>query len=66
MTPQDALREYIKESERRVIIDGVFCARMSHEIAKKFDLEFPKSFNEFEEFLSTYKYGSNTTRFSFN
>ena len=36
------------------------------EIAKKFDLEFPKSFNEFEEFLSTYKYGSNTTRFSFN
>jgi len=38
MTPQDALREYIRESERRVIVDGVFCARMSHEIAKKFDV----------------------------
>ena len=37
MKPQDALREYIKKSERRVIIDGVFCARMSPEIAKKFD-----------------------------
>lgn len=36
------------------------------QIAEAFDIEFPKSFNEFEEFLSTYTYGSNTTRFSFN
>ncbi len=33
-------------------------------IAKKFDMEFPKSFKELNEFLSTYEYGSNTTRFS--
>ena len=37
MKTQDALYEYIKESEKRVIIDRVFCARMSKEIAEKFD-----------------------------
>ena len=37
MKTQDALREYIKQSEHRVIIDGLFCARMSSDIAKKFD-----------------------------
>ena len=36
------------------------------EIAEKFDMTFPKSFSEFTEFLSSYTYGSNTTRFSFN
>lgn len=34
------------------------------EIAAKFDLQFPKSFKEFTEFLSTYQYGSNTVRYS--
>ncbi|MBR1622477.1 MAG: hypothetical protein IJ675_01005 [Pseudobutyrivibrio sp.] len=34
------------------------------EIAEKFQLEFPKSFSEFNEFLSTYEYGSNTVRYS--
>ncbi len=37
MQTHDALRDYIKESEYRVIIDGVFCARMSSDIAKNFD-----------------------------
>lgn len=37
MKPHDALREYIKNSEMRVIVDGVFYARMSKSIAKKFD-----------------------------
>ncbi|MCR4831043.1 MAG: hypothetical protein K5883_06260 [Pseudobutyrivibrio sp.] len=36
------------------------------EIAEKFDMEFPKSFNEFNDFLSTYTYGSNTIRYSFS
>lgn len=35
--PHDILREYIDKSEKRVIVDGVFYARMSPEIAKKFD-----------------------------
>ena len=35
--PNDALREYIEKSEKRVIIDGVFNARMSKDIAKSFD-----------------------------
>ena len=34
------------------------------EIAKEFGIEFPKSFSEFNEFLSSYKYGSNTARYS--
>ncbi len=34
------------------------------EIAEMFGLEFPKSFSEFTEFLSTYEYGSNTVRYS--
>lgn len=33
-------------------------------IAEKFEQEFPKSFKEFSEFLETYEYGSNTTRYS--
>ena len=37
MKTQDVLYEYIKKSERRVIIDGVFCARMSPDMAKNFD-----------------------------
>lgn len=35
--PHDILREYIDKSEKRVVIDGVFYARMSPEIAKNFD-----------------------------
>lgn len=34
------------------------------EIAEEFGKEFPKSFSEMEEFLSTYVYGSNTARYS--
>ena len=34
------------------------------EIAQEFDKEFPKSFSELNEFLSTYVYGSNTARYS--
>ncbi len=34
------------------------------EIAEKFGLEFPKSFYEMNEYLSTYEYGSNTARHS--
>lgn len=34
------------------------------EIAEQFGLTFPKSFSELNEFLSTYEYGSNTTRFT--
>ena len=34
------------------------------EIAQEFDMEFPKSFSELNEFLSTYVYGSNTARYS--
>jgi len=34
------------------------------EIAEEFGMEFPKSFSELTEFLSTYEYGSNTTRYS--
>ncbi len=37
MKTHDALWEYIKKSERRAIIDDVFYARMSSDIAKKFD-----------------------------
>lgn len=37
MKPNNALQEYIKSSELRVIIDGVFSARMSSDIAKNFD-----------------------------
>ena len=33
-------------------------------IAEIFGMEFPKSFSEFDEFLSTYEYGSNTERYS--
>ncbi|CBK75383.1 ABC-type uncharacterized transport system, periplasmic component [Butyrivibrio fibrisolvens 16/4] len=33
-------------------------------IAEKFGLEFPKSFQEINEFLETYEYGSTTTRYS--
>ncbi len=33
-------------------------------IAEKFDITFPKSFKELDEFLSTYEYGINTTRYS--
>lgn len=32
------------------------------QIAEQFGLEFPKSFSELNDFLSTYEYGSNTTR----
>ena len=35
--PKSALREYIDDSQTRVIIDGVFHARMSSMIAEKFD-----------------------------
>ncbi|SCZ78746.1 ABC transporter substrate binding protein [Pseudobutyrivibrio xylanivorans] len=34
------------------------------EIAKKFEMEFPKSFKEINEFLETYEYGSTTTRYT--
>ncbi len=34
------------------------------EIAKKFNMEFPKSFSEISEFLDTYEYGSTTTRYT--
>ncbi|MBR5648388.1 ABC transporter substrate binding protein [Pseudobutyrivibrio sp.] len=34
------------------------------DIAEKYGLEFPKSFSELTEFLSTYEYGSNTNRHS--
>ena len=34
------------------------------EIAEKFGLDFPKSFNEFSEFLGSYQYGSNTARYN--
>ncbi|MBQ7469228.1 MAG: hypothetical protein IJS76_02305 [Pseudobutyrivibrio sp.] len=34
------------------------------DIAEKFGLEFPKSFSELNDFLSTYEYGSTTTRHS--
>lgn len=37
MKPHDVLREYIENSEKRIIIDGVFNARMSAKIAKNFD-----------------------------
>ena len=37
MKTRDALREYVRNSEMRIIIDGVFYARMSKSIAKKFD-----------------------------
>ena len=37
MQPHDVLREYIDKSELRIVIDGVFCARMSKSLAKKFD-----------------------------
>lgn len=37
MKPHDLLREYIENSEKRIITDGVFFARMSKSIAKKFD-----------------------------
>lgn len=37
MKPHDALREYIQNSEMRVVIGGLFYARMSKSIAKKFD-----------------------------
>lgn len=33
-------------------------------IAEEFGMEFPKSFSEIDEFLSTYVYGSNTARYS--
>lgn len=33
-------------------------------IAEEFGVEFPKSFSEIDEFLSTYVYGSNTARYS--
>ena len=33
-------------------------------IAEKFEMEFPKSFKEYSEFLETYEYGSQTTRYS--
>ncbi len=33
-------------------------------VAEKLDMTFPKSFSEMDEFLSTYEYGINTTRFS--
>ena len=33
-------------------------------IAKEFEIDFPKSFNEFNEFLDSYVYGSNTARYS--
>ena len=33
-------------------------------IAEAFGIEFPKSFSELNEFLSTYEYGSNTVRYS--
>lgn len=34
------------------------------DVAEKFGLEFPKSFSELNDFLSTYEYGSTTTRHS--
>ena len=34
------------------------------EIAEKFEMDFPKSFSEFNEFIGSYVYGSNTTRYS--
>ena len=33
-------------------------------IAEKFEMEFPKSFKEINEFLETYEYGSTTTRYT--
>lgn len=33
------------------------------DIAEEFGMEFPKSFSEFTEFLTTYEYGSTTTRY---
>ncbi len=36
------------------------------EVAEIFGKEFPKSFSELNEFLSTYVYGSNTARYSFS
>ncbi|MDC7278889.1 hypothetical protein NXH64_05155 [Butyrivibrio fibrisolvens] len=33
-------------------------------IAEKFEIEFPKSFKEINEFLETYEYGSTTTRYT--
>lgn len=36
------------------------------EIAEKFGMEFPKSFHELHEYLSTYEYGSNTTRYIYS
>ncbi|SFN76825.1 putative ABC transport system substrate-binding protein [Pseudobutyrivibrio sp. UC1225] len=33
-------------------------------IAEKFEMEFPKSFKELNEFLDTYEYGSTTTRYT--
>lgn len=35
--PHDTLREYIEQSEKRVVIDGFFNVRMSSEIAENFD-----------------------------
>ncbi|SHJ14978.1 ABC transporter substrate binding protein [Pseudobutyrivibrio xylanivorans] len=32
-------------------------------IAEKFEMEFPKSFKEINEFIDTYEYGSTTTRY---
>lgn len=44
---KNALREYISNSEMRVIVDGVFNARMSADIAKKFDSgEYDFAINE--------------------
>lgn len=34
------------------------------EIAEKFEMEFPKSFKEINEFFETYEYGSTTTRYT--
>lgn len=34
------------------------------DIAEKYGIEFPKSFSELKDFLSTYEYGSSTTRHS--
>ncbi|MBE5909956.1 ABC transporter substrate-binding protein [Pseudobutyrivibrio sp.] len=36
------------------------------EIAEELGIEFPKSFHELHEYLSTYEYGSNTTRYIYS